>query len=474
MRTPIHAQRWTWPRRALPVLVLATLLGVAGCEKTPVPPDDIPDPPAVAMVEVTPAGAELAIGITLQLEAQAKTADGTVLNRTVSWSSTDPSVATVSSGGLVRGEAPGQATITATVEGVNGTAALTVVIPNLVVTRDTALAGDLMVDSVRIAAGTTVTLTGDLTLRAGGPVEIAGDIAGECRALAVESDAAITVTGDIDTACADLPAGEAPGITLVATGALSLEGGEMRTSGDVELTNDDTLVEDDFNAFAYHEGPMPSSGLNQDSQFACIARDYRFIPDPARATDGANGGPTGGHGADGATWRLGCRGDGLLENVQVYGQGGGDGGRGENMAAADATAQGGDGGNGGLLRGRVTGSLTIRGQGTEFESGDGGQGGPARAEPAPNPAGAQAPSAMALGGDGGIPGLLDVWALGGIQVLDAGVIARIGAGGHGGLAFARGADGASADVRNDVAQAGGNAEAYGGVGANTPDAQLRV
>ena len=81
----------------------------------------------VAAVQVTPATATLLVGATQQLSASARDAKGAALTgRLVTWSSSNPSVATVSATGLVTTLAAGSATLTATVEGVEGTAVLTV------------------------------------------------------------------------------------------------------------------------------------------------------------------------------------------------------------------------------------------------------------------------------------------------------------------------------------------------------------
>src|SRR5438309_962391 len=87
-------------------------------------------PPAaapVASVAVAPATASLTVGQTAQLTATPKDSAGTALTgRTVTWASSNTSMATVSSSGLVKGVAAGTATITATSEGKAGTAEGTV------------------------------------------------------------------------------------------------------------------------------------------------------------------------------------------------------------------------------------------------------------------------------------------------------------------------------------------------------------
>jgi alpha-tubulin suppressor-like RCC1 family protein len=77
----------------------------------------------VASVDVSPTGDSLLIGETRQLTATPKDAAGAALiGRRVAWSSSDPSVATVSASGLLTAVSQGAVTVTATVEGIAGTA----------------------------------------------------------------------------------------------------------------------------------------------------------------------------------------------------------------------------------------------------------------------------------------------------------------------------------------------------------------
>lgn len=80
----------------------------------------------VALVRVTPSTETIASGQTSQLAAQAFDAAGNVLNRTVSWATDQPNVATVSQTGLVTAVNAGVARITASVGSVSGTSTVTV------------------------------------------------------------------------------------------------------------------------------------------------------------------------------------------------------------------------------------------------------------------------------------------------------------------------------------------------------------
>jgi uncharacterized protein YjdB len=82
---------------------------------------------SVAAVEVIPNPASVAVGQSAQLAVVLRAGDGSELSgRTVTWSSSDEAVATVSATGLVNGLATGAATITATSEGISGSSALSV------------------------------------------------------------------------------------------------------------------------------------------------------------------------------------------------------------------------------------------------------------------------------------------------------------------------------------------------------------
>jgi uncharacterized protein YjdB len=114
-----------------------------------------PPPPApVASVTVSPPAASLAVGATQQLTAQLKDSTGAVLtDRSVTWTSSNTAVATVSSTGLVTAVAAGNpVTITATSETKSGTSQITVSqVPVATVTVDPG--------SASLVAGATQQLT---------------------------------------------------------------------------------------------------------------------------------------------------------------------------------------------------------------------------------------------------------------------------------------------------------------------------
>lgn len=82
--------------------------------------------PVPATVEVEPANSNILIGGTVQLSATVRDAGGSVLDRPVSWSSSNSSVASVNQQGRVTGQGVGTAVIRAAVDNVDGEATVRV------------------------------------------------------------------------------------------------------------------------------------------------------------------------------------------------------------------------------------------------------------------------------------------------------------------------------------------------------------
>ncbi|MBL0171330.1 MAG: Ig-like domain-containing protein [Gemmatimonadaceae bacterium] len=109
--------------RRLRLLATLVLTACGGGGTVDAPPSS---PPPVASVSVTPGTANLVPLETTQLTAAVTDTKGGTVTRAVSWSSSSQTVATVSANGLVSAVAPGQSTITATLDGQSGTAVVTV------------------------------------------------------------------------------------------------------------------------------------------------------------------------------------------------------------------------------------------------------------------------------------------------------------------------------------------------------------
>ena len=176
------------------------LAALVGCGKD----DESAPPPTVGTIEISPSSPTLPAGATLQLAATLKDADGNVLSsRTVTWASTVPGVADVSTGGLLGAHAAGQATISATADGVSGTTAVTVLTSVVsVVVAPTPAA---------VAPTRVVQLTAVLR-------DEAGDILAD-RAIAWSSSAPAIATVDADGLVTGVTAGTAT-ITATAEGVL--------------------------------------------------------------------------------------------------------------------------------------------------------------------------------------------------------------------------------------------------------------
>ena len=96
---------------------------VAGSAGTTPPPAPAP----VASIALSPASGTLSVGQTAQIVATLRDASGNILTgRTITWSSSNTAVATVTQAGAVTGVSAGSATITATSEGVSANAAVTI------------------------------------------------------------------------------------------------------------------------------------------------------------------------------------------------------------------------------------------------------------------------------------------------------------------------------------------------------------
>jgi hypothetical protein len=87
---------------------------------------DPPPPPQAATVRVIPGFALVRRGTDVQLQAEVRAADGTLLQKTVTWTSSDSGIANVTSTGLVKTKRTGTVTITATVDGRSGTASIVI------------------------------------------------------------------------------------------------------------------------------------------------------------------------------------------------------------------------------------------------------------------------------------------------------------------------------------------------------------
>lgn len=174
--------------------VTATIDGVVGTSVVNVQP--VP----IASIVLAPATATVIVGQALQLTATPRDSAGNALmGRAIAWTSSDPSIASVSSTGLVTALARGAATITASSEGVNATARLTVAL--------------VPVDTITVSPATSTLAAGrsvQLTARA---VDSAGNLL-VGRDVEWRTDQPSIATVDADGVVTGIAAGRA---TITAT-----------------------------------------------------------------------------------------------------------------------------------------------------------------------------------------------------------------------------------------------------------------
>jgi uncharacterized protein YjdB len=118
-------------------------------------------PRSVAAIEVTPSSVQIQVGASRALAARALDAVGSSLpGRTVAWTTSDAAVARVDAQGVVTGVAPGAATVTASVDGRSGSAAVLVV--------------SVPVASVSVAPGLDTLVVGESVQLAATPRDASG------------------------------------------------------------------------------------------------------------------------------------------------------------------------------------------------------------------------------------------------------------------------------------------------------------
>ena len=113
----------------MPLLLSAACLAVLACGGDGGADPTDPTPTPVALVELSVSADTLQAGDTLRIVAKPRSAAEELLqDRTVTWSSTNPSAATISDSGLVTAVNQGTSTILATSEGVSSAATIAVVV----------------------------------------------------------------------------------------------------------------------------------------------------------------------------------------------------------------------------------------------------------------------------------------------------------------------------------------------------------
>ncbi|MCC6245023.1 MAG: PD40 domain-containing protein [Gemmatimonadaceae bacterium] len=149
-------------RRFVSTCACATMVACGGGDGATPPTPPAPTPPVVTSVTVSPSALTLVLGAEQTVTATPLAGAQPVAGRTTTWASAAPNIATVSTGGIVRGVAPGSTIITASVDGQSGSTAVTVENPTPRLTS--------------IAPSTIIAGTSSLTLTVAGLAFTAGTV----------------------------------------------------------------------------------------------------------------------------------------------------------------------------------------------------------------------------------------------------------------------------------------------------------
>jgi len=227
---------------------------------------------AVTSVTVAPGSNNIAVGAAVQLAATVRAGTTVLTDRVVGWSSTNETIAVVSSTGRVTGLKAGVATISATSEGVSGTAFVSVGISSVVVTPTpttvaagqtrqlTAVARDASNATVTgvtfqwssAATGTaTVDGNGLVTGRAAGTVNISATVGSVSGASAVTVTPPPVNTVDVTPTAPNVIGGQ----TVQLTATLKDAAGNVLTGRPIVWTSNN------LNVSVNSSGLVSTSGL---------------------------------------------------------------------------------------------------------------------------------------------------------------------------------------------------------------------
>lgn len=177
-------------------------------------------PKPASVIVAGAATTPLPVGQTVQLSATARDANGTVVPGAVAtWTTSSDAIASVDANGLVTARAPGDATISATMDGVVGSVKITVSpLPVTSVVVASAASGPFVIGSTRqlsatVWNGTTQLLDRAVTWSSSAPGVISVDATGLATAVSA-GDATISATAETITGTLGLTA-QLPPITSV-------------------------------------------------------------------------------------------------------------------------------------------------------------------------------------------------------------------------------------------------------------------
>jgi hypothetical protein len=244
-------------------LLLLTAAVLVGCQ------EQVVTPARVATVEVLPAEITLSVGEDAAVSVVARERAGRELSgRLVAWSVDDPEVATVMPEGVVEARAPGTTQLHATVEGITGSATVTVLAGTVEPEAgpcefsNRTFGRDLVIAEGTHCTFTSVRIRGDLELRRGSTViavdlRVDGDIEG--RSASGLTLTASRVDGDIQ-----LEDGGSVEVRLT-----EIDGNLQLESNDGRLVVEGNTVEGNVQVFKNRGGPFTIANNEIDGNLQC-------------------------------------------------------------------------------------------------------------------------------------------------------------------------------------------------------------
>jgi hypothetical protein len=214
------------------VAVLVTVLACGGDGVSSAPQPVVPSGPVVTTILVKSPTGPLQVGATVTLSAEVRDqSDVAIAGKTLTWSTANAAVASVSSAGVVTGEGPGTTTISASVDGKTGSVTITVSqaavsVVAIAPLTGPAVAGETTPLTVVLSDRNGTVLSGRrITWSSSAPIVAAVDVNGR---LSAASPGATTVTaqsegvsGTLAVTVTPAPGSIAPAITSVSPATLA-------------------------------------------------------------------------------------------------------------------------------------------------------------------------------------------------------------------------------------------------------------
>ncbi|MBV6520471.1 MAG: hypothetical protein MNPFHGCM_00586 [Gemmatimonadaceae bacterium] len=249
------------------VTITATSEGVSGSASVTI--GNVP----VSTVQVTPTNATLVIGQITTFLATPRDAHGNVLTgRVISWESSNPAVATVSTNGTVTAISPGSTQLTATCESIFGTASVTVT--------------NVPVASVTMTPS-TASLTSGQTQQMTVTVKDASGKALPNRTVSFTSSSVPTATVSPSSTTTNTNGQAFTTVTAVGTGASTI----TATSGGLQATATITVTVVPIASVTVTPG-TPTVEEGQSVQLTATARDANNVILPGRTIVWASSNPS--------------------------------------------------------------------------------------------------------------------------------------------------------------------------------------